>query len=79
MRKLDSLEAASKNEGGAAGVFLGAGAGEALSPELRQPFQESEVKQSASQRLQHLKNLFTDELITEEEYAQKKQSILDEI
>ncbi len=79
MRKLDSLEAASQNEGGAAGVFLGAGAGEVLSPELRKPFQESEVKQSVTQRLQQLKELFNNELITEEEYTGKKQSILDEI
>lgn len=79
MRKLDALEAASKNEGGAAGVFLGAGAGEALSPELRKPFQESETRQLVTQRLQHLKELFHNELITEEEYTQKKQSILDEV
>lgn len=79
MRKLDSLEAASKNEGGAAGIFMGAGAGETLSPEMRKPFEESNAKQSVAQRLQQLKELFESELITEEEYAQKKQSILEEV
>lgn len=79
MRQLDALDDAANNEGGAAGVLLGASAGEVVSPGLSKPFTASEGGQTVTQRLQHLKELFKSELITEEEYNNKKKSILDQI
>lgn len=79
MRRLDALEDAANNDGGAAGVLLGAGAGGVVAPELSKPFSANEEKQTTTQRLQHLKDLFEAELITEKEYEGKKKSILEEI
>ncbi|MEN8194198.1 MAG: SPFH domain-containing protein [Bacteroidota bacterium] len=80
MRQLDALEDASNNEGGAAGVLLGANAGDVLSPGLNKPFTTSEPEQkTVAQRLQHLKELHEAELITDEEYESKKKSILEEV
>ncbi len=79
MRQLDALEDASKNEAGAAGVFMGAGAAETLSPELKKPFDNSTREKTVTQRLQQLKDLFEGDLITTEEYENKKKSILEEV
>ena len=37
MRQLDALESASTNEAGAADVFMGANAGNMLSPSMNEP------------------------------------------
>jgi len=79
MRQLDALDDAASNEGGAAGVLLGANAGDVLSPGLNQPFIASQTDKTVMQRLQHLKELFEAELISNEEYEEKKKSILEEV
>lgn len=79
MRQLDALENASSNEAGAAGVFMGANAGNMLSPDMAQPLQNQSTKSSIKERLEHLKELFEDDLITKEEYEKKKHAILEEI
>lgn len=75
MRQLDALNDAAKNEGGAAGVFMGANAGQMLSQNLTEPL----AQKSAKERLMNLKELFEADLITKEEYETKKHSILEEL
>lgn len=79
MMRLDALESASENEGGAAGVFMGAGAGMGLSGDMGKPFEDKRVEKSVKERLHHLKELYQEELITAEDYENKKKSILDEV
>lgn len=79
MRQLDALENASSNEAGAAGVFMGANAGNMLSPNLSEPLENNTNKNFIKDRLQHLKELFESELITKDEYEKKKHAILEEI
>ncbi len=82
MRQLDALESASSNEAGAAGVFMGANAGNMLSSNLSEPLSNRENKSSENtlvQRLTKLKELLEVELITVEEYNNKRKAILDEI
>jgi len=75
MRQLDALENASENEVGAAGVFMGANAGNMLSTNMSEPF----TNQNNKERLAQLKELFESELITKEDYEKRKHDILDEI
>ena len=77
MRQLDALEEASKNEGGMAGVIMGANAGTTLGSNLIQPL--SKTTGTVTQRLSQLKELFEAELIDEEEYKTKKQDILKDL
>ena len=82
LQQLDALGDAAKNEAGAAGVFMGMGAGSSLSQTMNEPFNNttSSVDSKAlGSRLQELKNLYTQELISEEEYTAKKRSILEEL
>ena len=76
MRQLDALNDAAQNEAGAAGVFMGANAGQMLSSDMSEPLRQST---SVEERLIHLKKLFESELITKEEYEKKKHSILEEL
>jgi membrane protease subunit (stomatin/prohibitin family) len=76
MRQLDALNDAAQNEGGTAGIFMGANAGQMLSPEMSEPLRQD---RSTEERLIHLKKLFESELITKEEYEKKKHSILEEL
>ncbi len=78
MRQLDALNDAATNEAGAAGVFMGANAGNMLSPSLSEPLENNQTtERTATQRLTHLKEIFEAELITDTEYEKKKQEILD--
>ena len=79
MRQLDALENASSNEAGAAGVFMGANAGNMLSSDLSVPLSKNTTQQSIKERLLHLKELFEADLITQEEYEKKKHVILEDI
>jgi membrane protease subunit (stomatin/prohibitin family) len=82
MRQLDALESASTNEAGAAGVFMGANAGNMLSSNLNEPLENREDKNSKNSilnRLTQLKELFEADLISLDEYNKKKNSILEEI
>jgi membrane protease subunit (stomatin/prohibitin family) len=84
MRQLDALESASKNEAGAAGVFVGANAGNMLSGNLNEPLRPTDSitedsKNTLKERLTQLKELFEAELITKDEYENRKHSILEKI
>ena len=80
MRQLDALSDAATNEAGAAGVFMGANAGNMLSSNLNEPLASTaKNNDTVMQRLTQLKELFEAELITEKEYEKKKHTILEEI
>ena len=82
MRQLDALENASSNEGGTAGMFMGANAGGMLSSGMGEPFKEKEVvveQKTVLERLTQLKSLYDLELISADDYEKKKHSILEEI
>ncbi len=80
LQQLDALKDAAQNEAGAAGVFMGMGAGSSLSQTMNEPFS---TPQSSSKdmttRLRELKALHSEGLITDDEYTAKKSSILDEL
>jgi len=76
MRQLDALEEASKNEGGSAGILMGANAGNILSSNINIPTNQP---LSIEDRLLKLKKLFDSNLINEEEYSNKKQDILKDL
>lgn len=71
MQKLGALRDAAKNEGGAAGMFMGMNAGQALAGTMSAPVQES-----AEARLSKLKSLLDGGLITQEDYEMKKDEIV---
>lgn len=79
MRQLDAMNDAAKNEGGAAGIFMGANTGNMLSSGLGEALPGSTAARGIAERLSQLKALFSAELITEEEYARKKEEILKEL
>ncbi len=79
MRQLDAMNDAAKNEGGAAGIFMGANTGNMLSSGLGEALPDSTAARGIAERLSQLKALFSAELITEEEYARKKEEILKEL
>ncbi len=80
LQQLNALGDAAKNEAGAAGVFMGMGAGNALSQTMNEPFTQSEQKsKDLGNRLRELKAFYDENLISEEEYSLKKSSILQEL
>ena len=83
MRQLDALSDAATNEAGAAGVFMGANAGNMLSSNLSEPLTSNskshEPTDTIVERLTQLKALFEAELITDKEYEKKKHLILEEL
>ena len=79
LQQLEALKAAAENEGGAAGAGVGIGAGIGLGQQMatsmtpKMPAAEgSDVMSSMTQ----LKQLFEAEMITAQEYADKKQELL---
>jgi len=85
LQQLNALGDAAKNESGAAGVFMGMGAGNSLAQTMNEPFSQTPLKEapttqnSLASRLMQLKELYEQELISEEEYTAKKLSILSEL
>lgn len=82
------MREAARNEGGGAGLGMGMGAGIGLGQSIAQsinsptPPPTTATKQSSDDlmaKLIQLKKMFAAELITEQEYAAKKQSILDKM
>ena len=71
MQKLGALRDAAKNEGGAAGVFMGMGAGQSLSGVMSSPSVET-----PETRLLKIKSLLDQGLITEEEFTKKKAEVI---
>lgn len=80
MRQLDALSDAAANEAGAAGVFMGANAGNMLSSNLGEALNSNtKTNDTIVERLSKLKTLFEAELITSSEYEKKKHAILEEL
>lgn len=79
LQQLDALQDAAKNESGAAGIFMGMGAGNALSQTMNETFSAPQPSRDLRTRLQELQDFHAEGLITDEEYAAKKRSILEEL
>jgi membrane protease subunit (stomatin/prohibitin family) len=85
LQQLEALREAAKNEGGAAGIGMGMGAGIGLGQSMAQTMTEQPAPQlqpesnDSMAKLTQLKKLFEAELITEQEYATKKQHILEQL
>ena len=84
MQRLEALKEAAKNQGGGAGLGVGLGAGlgmgQAMAQSLAQPAANQSTKPAADDpaaKLTQLKKLHEQQLITDEEYAAKRQQILD--
>ena len=76
MQKLGALRDAAKNEGGLAGAGLQMGAGLQLAQDI---FKSGDVNSDPTLRLRKLKKLLDEQLITAEEYEQKKNEILSKL
>ncbi|MEQ9565505.1 MAG: SPFH domain-containing protein [Pseudomonadales bacterium] len=87
LQHLEALREAARNEGGAAGAGVGIGAGiglgQAMTEKMTQQMQDAEViskeEKPLINKLNKLKEMCDADLITEEEYATKKQEILDQL
>ncbi len=82
MQKLEAMRDAAQNEGGGAGMGMGLGAGiglgQAMSQSLTEvPSADGTAGNDPMAKLTQLKKMFEAELITEQEYADKKQHILE--
>ncbi len=79
IQQLEAIREAARNESGAAGVGVGIGVGMGLGQNMAQAFQ-SQPQSSAHHtmdKLEKLKKMHGAQLITAEEYAAKKQQLLD--
>lgn len=80
LQQLNALGDAAKNEAGAAGMFMGMGAGSSLAQTMNEPFtQNQQSSKNLGNRLRELKAFHTEGLISDEEYSLKKSSILQEL
>jgi membrane protease subunit (stomatin/prohibitin family) len=86
MQKLEALREAARNEGGGAGIGVGLGAGIGMGQTLAQSMgqtvatpQSANSGVDATARLAQLKQMHEQALITSEEYAAKRQQILDSL
>jgi len=85
IQQLEALREAARNEGGGAGIGMGMGAGIGLGQSMAQTMteQNTPLPQAAPNdlmaKLKQLKSMFEAELITEQEYKDKKQEILDQM
>lgn len=82
LQHLEAMRDAAQNEGGGAGLGMGMGAGIGLGQSMAQSLSEPDVSQAHFKAKDHmatlvqLKNMVEAELITEQEYAEKKQQVL---
>lgn len=80
LQQLEAMKDAANNESGAAGVFMGMGAGMGLSNTMNEVITpQTPAKEDVTTRLSKLKALFESALITQEEYAQKKSEVLKDL
>ncbi len=85
LQQLEALREAAKNEGGGAGLGMGMGAGIGLGQSMAQTITEQQAPHSSPTsndsiaKLTQLKSMFEAELISEQEYATKKQHILEQM
>lgn len=88
MQRLEALREAARNEGGGAGIGVGIGAGVGMGQGLAQSLTQGSgaaeagtggqgQEGDAATRLTRLKQLHEQQLISDEEYAAKRQQILD--
>ncbi|MDD2367903.1 MAG: SPFH domain-containing protein [Sulfuricurvum sp.] len=75
LQRLEAMKDAANNQAGAAGMMMGMGVGGALTPNIIQDTMPT--AKSPKERLLHLKELFEEELITQDEYNSKKSAILE--
>jgi len=73
LQKLLAMRDAARNEGGAAGVLVGAGAGANLGAQM---MPSSDASEGSLARLRKLKGMYDEKLISEPEYDAKKREIL---
>lgn len=80
VQQLDAMREAARNEGGGAGVGMGLGAGVALGQNMAQALTEKPQADAGQNdtvtKLTQLKQMFENGLISESEYAAKRQDIL---
>ena len=77
LQQLNALGDAAKNEAGAAGMFMGMGAGTTLANTMNEPFtQPTNNSKDLGLRLRKLKSFHEEGLISDEEYSLKKSAIL---
>ena len=85
VQQLEAMREAARNEGGGAGLGMGMGAGIGLGQSMAQSINTQGTTQSSTRvgdlmtKLAQLKKMFEADLITEQEYATKKQEILDQL
>ncbi len=88
VQQLEAMREAARNEGGGAGLGMGMGAGIGLGQSMAQSMTAQINPQTTTAtddninfmaKLTALKKMFEAELITEQEYAAKKQSLLDQM
>ena len=84
VQQLEAMREAARNEGGGAGMGMGLGAGISFGQNMAQamntpatPAPQQAAAADPMAKLAQLKKLFEAELITAEEYADKKKAILD--
>jgi membrane protease subunit (stomatin/prohibitin family) len=83
LQQLEAMREAARNEGGAAGAGVGLGAGIGLGQAMAQGMQNPPVAPAAqpandvASKLAQLKELNKEGLISDQEYADKRQAILD--
>ncbi len=88
VQQLEAMREAARNEGGGAGLGMGMGAGIGLGQTMAQSITTQPGSQTMTTtsnatdfmtKLTQLKKMFEAELITKQEYAAKKQAILDQM
>ncbi|RKR13509.1 membrane protease subunit (stomatin/prohibitin family) [Maribacter vaceletii] len=76
LQKLKAMRDAAKNQG-MAGASMGMFAGVEMGKTMQTPSESKSEKSDVRSKLKDLKELFEDELISEDEYQAKKQQLLD--
>ena len=77
LQRLSAMNDAANNEAGAAGMMMGVGVGGGLATQSVTTV--AEATSTIKERLRQLKTFFDEELITEDEYNQKKSNLLKEL
>jgi len=78
LQRLEAMKDAANNQVGAAGLMMGMGVGNTLAGTTIQESTPSSTP-TIKTRLESLKNLFDEELISQAEYEAKKKTLLDEL
>ena len=89
IQKLEAMREAARNEGGGAGIGMGLGAGMGLGQSMAKSMGDNfSVSSDAGvtgktdktlEKLAQLKNIYSADLISDEEYTAKKKEILDSL